>query len=305
MDYKYNEPLDRIGRIDEDGTVYDASGKSMAKIHNSGFIYKLSDDGSAIILGRIDKDGTIRNPGGDVIGRIDANGYISINSRIVGRSANFQNTQPPKGGDDTSFSPVSGHEQEKESSKTKMTLEEANSLAESGKVEAMQALGEYYLKDNKYTTAWEWFSKAADKGFTPSVVHAALVGSVISLAQMKALGVNEEAIEPWEKTYYYSKKALESEDVPQNTKQTIQEKLPMVLFYLGYCLFYNNEIDKAISFLSQQSALADPACRVVLGLCYVDKATNNESGQEMARALPLLKEVDTAGVEEDFIEGIL
>ena len=110
MDYEYNETLDRIGRIDEDGTVYDTSGNSMAKIHDSGYIFKLSGDGSASIFGRIDKDGTIRNPGGDVVGRIDANGYIYIQSRIVGRSANFRNTQPPKGGDKTEQSTVSNRE---------------------------------------------------------------------------------------------------------------------------------------------------------------------------------------------------
>lgn len=75
-----SEGLECIGRIDNDGFVFDTSGNNLAKITDSGYICQL---GSGKIFGRIEEDGTIRDSSGDVAGRIQADGYVYIRGKRV------------------------------------------------------------------------------------------------------------------------------------------------------------------------------------------------------------------------------
>lgn len=75
-----SEGLQYIGRIDDDGYVFDRSGNCVAKINDSGYIGKV---GGGEIFGKIDDDGTIRNTSGSVVGRIQADGYVYIHSNRV------------------------------------------------------------------------------------------------------------------------------------------------------------------------------------------------------------------------------
>lgn len=89
-----SERLEFIGRIDDDGYVFDRSGNCMAKINNSGYIGKV---GGGEIYGKIDEDGTIRNASGTVIGRIQADGYVYIlSNRVCKVSSSFIERITPK-----------------------------------------------------------------------------------------------------------------------------------------------------------------------------------------------------------------
>ena len=89
-----SEKLEYIGRIDDDGYVFDRSGNCMAKINNSGYIGKV---GGGEIYGKIDEDGTIRNASGTVIGRIQADGYVYIlSNRVCKVSSSFIERITPK-----------------------------------------------------------------------------------------------------------------------------------------------------------------------------------------------------------------
>lgn len=100
-----SEGLQYIGRIDDDGYVFDRSGNCVAKINDSGYIGKV---GGGEIFGKIDEDGTIRNASLDAIGRIEANGYVYIHSKRVCKvSSSFVEKITPKawnGGDVSSYS---------------------------------------------------------------------------------------------------------------------------------------------------------------------------------------------------------
>jgi len=89
-----SEGLEHIGRIDDDGYVFDRSGDCVAKINDSGYIGNV---GGGEIYGKIDDDGTIRNASGSVVGRVQADGYIYIHSnRICKVSSNFVERITPK-----------------------------------------------------------------------------------------------------------------------------------------------------------------------------------------------------------------
>lgn len=75
-----SEGLEYIGRIDNNGYVYDQSGNRMSKISDSGYIGEI---GGGEIYGKIDEDGTIRDASGSVVGRIQADGYVYIHSKRV------------------------------------------------------------------------------------------------------------------------------------------------------------------------------------------------------------------------------
>ena len=70
-----SEGLEYIGRIDDNGFVFDASGNLLAKITESGYIYQ---PGSNKILGKFDEDGTIKDSSFNVVGRLQADGYVYI-----------------------------------------------------------------------------------------------------------------------------------------------------------------------------------------------------------------------------------
>ena len=82
MDYMTNELSERIGRIDDNGYVFDNSGNCFAQIADSGYITAVAGWDT---YGKIDEDGTIRDASMDVIGRIQADGYVYIHSRRVGK----------------------------------------------------------------------------------------------------------------------------------------------------------------------------------------------------------------------------
>ena len=89
-----SEGLQYIGRIDDDGYVFDRSGNCVAKINYSGYIGKV---GGGEIYGKIDEDGTIRNASGSVVGRIQADGYVYIHSnRVCKVSSSFIERITPK-----------------------------------------------------------------------------------------------------------------------------------------------------------------------------------------------------------------
>lgn len=75
-----SEGLEYIGRIDDNGYVFDKSGHCAAKITDAGYI---SEVGGGGIFGKIDEDGTIRDASLGVVGRIQADGYVYIHSKRV------------------------------------------------------------------------------------------------------------------------------------------------------------------------------------------------------------------------------
>lgn len=88
------EGLQYIGKIDDNGYVFDRSNYCVAKINDSGYIGKI---GGGEIYGKIDDDGTVRNASGSVVGRIQADGYVYINSeRVCKVSSSFIEQITPK-----------------------------------------------------------------------------------------------------------------------------------------------------------------------------------------------------------------
>lgn len=77
-----SEGLEYIGRIDDDGYVFDTSGECVAKIDESGYISKLGGYG---YYGKIDRDGTVRDASLSVVGNIQADGYVYIRSKRICR----------------------------------------------------------------------------------------------------------------------------------------------------------------------------------------------------------------------------
>lgn len=75
-----SEGLEHIGRIDNNGYVFDRSGNCIAKITDSGYI---SEVGGGNIFGKFDEDGTIRDASLNVVGRVQADGYVYIHSERV------------------------------------------------------------------------------------------------------------------------------------------------------------------------------------------------------------------------------
>lgn len=82
MGYITNELFDQIGRIDDNGYIFDSMGNCVAHILDSGYITAVAGGDT---YGKIDEDGTIRDTAMDVIGRVQADGYVYIHSRRVGK----------------------------------------------------------------------------------------------------------------------------------------------------------------------------------------------------------------------------
>lgn len=82
MGYIINERLDCIGKIDDNGYIFDNRGDCFAEITDSGYITAVAGWST---YGKIDEDGTIRDASMNVIGRIQADGYVYIHSNRVCR----------------------------------------------------------------------------------------------------------------------------------------------------------------------------------------------------------------------------
>lgn len=89
-----NEGLSFIGRIDDNGYVFDKAGDCVAYITDSGYI---SEVGGGKTYGKIDADGTIRDASLSVVGRIQADGYAYIHGeRICKISSSFIESITPE-----------------------------------------------------------------------------------------------------------------------------------------------------------------------------------------------------------------
>lgn len=112
-----SEGLQYIGRIDDDGYVFDSSGNCAAKINDSGYIQQV---GGGNTYGKIDEDGTIRDSSFNAVGRIQADGYIYIHSRRVCKvSSSFVEKITPKAwnaGEPSTYSGRSSADSYRESS---------------------------------------------------------------------------------------------------------------------------------------------------------------------------------------------
>ena len=89
-----SEGLEYIGRIDDYGYIYDRGGNRFAQIQDSGYITAVAGWDT---YGKIDEDGTLRDASMDVIGRIQADGYVYIHSnRVCKVSSDFVERITPK-----------------------------------------------------------------------------------------------------------------------------------------------------------------------------------------------------------------
>jgi len=80
MGHIINERLDYIGRIDDNGYIFDSMGNCFAQITDSGYITEVAGWNT---YGKIEEDGTIKDASMNVIGRIQADGYVYIHSTRV------------------------------------------------------------------------------------------------------------------------------------------------------------------------------------------------------------------------------
>lgn len=172
-----------------------------------------------------------------------------------------------------------------------MTIEEAKSNASHGDVQAMHALGQYYMEKENYVEAWDWFGKAADLNHVPSIVHAALIGPLVSYSTMKAIGMQEGA-EAYIRTYSYQAKVLCCEDVPHTTKESVLKKIPDTLYYIGNCLYFSDKVSDARRYLESDVVKGDCRCRILLGLCYFDIGAQNGDDNMLTRSCALLESID-------------
>lgn len=179
-----------------------------------------------------------------------------------------------------------------------MTVTEMTNLANNGDVKAMSALGEYYTKNKHTYEAWKWYTMAAENGHTPSIVYAALSGKIIAIALVKGASDIEGAIEAYEKTVKYSDLSLKSAEVPQVTKKSIADQLPSILFRLGYFLFMKGRFETAEHYMQHPAVQKDPACRLILGLCYFDRSLMEKNTKLIQQAVPLLKAVEQTTLAE-------
>lgn len=72
-----SEGLENLGRIDDDGYMYNSSGDRIGHICEDGYIIR--EDGSR--YGQITEDGTIIDSSLNGIGRIQADGYVYLHSK--------------------------------------------------------------------------------------------------------------------------------------------------------------------------------------------------------------------------------
>ena len=77
-----SEGLEYIGRIDDNGYVYNKAWDRVAQITDKGYITEV---GGGELYGKIDEDGTIRDASLAVVGRIQADGYVYIHSKRICR----------------------------------------------------------------------------------------------------------------------------------------------------------------------------------------------------------------------------
>lgn len=177
-----------------------------------------------------------------------------------------------------------------------MTLEEAKSNASRGDVQSMHALGQYYMEKENYVEAWDWFGKAADLNHVPSIVHAALIGPLVSYSTMKAIGMQEGA-ESYIRTYSYQAKVLRCGDVPQTTKESVRQEIPETLYYIGNCLYFSDNVNDARRYLESDVVKEDCRCRILLGLCYFDIGAEDGDDNMLTRSCALLESVDRLNAE--------
>lgn len=192
-----------------------------------------------------------------------------------------------------------------------MTYEEAVSLANSGDIGAMYTLGNFHFQKDEPQDAFEWFSKAADLGFTLCAALAALSGFVhshICLTTFKNTPFcdKQELAAILEKVHKYSLVALESDQVEEQTKEAIRNQLPDVLYYRGFCLYAHDKMDEAYAWLRENLSRLDEKGKVLYGVCgfeiALDDATDGNTTVSLVNeAYPLLKLVDRTEINDDTV----
>ena len=111
MESIMSEGLSYIGRIDDQGYIFNDSNDCIARIDESGYILRQTGSG---ILGKIDEDGTIRDASLDAVGRVQADGYVYIHSKRVCKvSSKFVESITPRAWNAGSTSSYSGRANKK------------------------------------------------------------------------------------------------------------------------------------------------------------------------------------------------
>ena len=162
----------------------------------------------------------------------------------------------------------------------------------------MNAVGKSFLSEKKYPDAWEWFSKAADRGDMKSIVSAALLSPLLATAAMKSQGMTQGNVGLMEKMIEYARTAQESAEVPSKTKEDIGKNLPTVLYCLCCSHYFLGNGREAVKYSFEKEADSNAACRVIRGLCFSTLALKSGGSPFLAQARPLLEEVDAANIQE-------
>ena len=182
-----------------------------------------------------------------------------------------------------------------------MTLEEAKQAAESGQVQAMTALGNYYYEQKKVWDACDWFDRAAEAEDPYGVEMSMHINCIIAVT-LEAMGQWEDAAARWDTASRRSRLILSRpERFSDTAAPEAREMAAKSTYGLGLDLLRLGRPRDAMAIL-RRATETDPKCRFLYGMCLAESEPEDML-TALRGAYPYLAAAETGElkVEDDLL----
>lgn len=175
-----------------------------------------------------------------------------------------------------------------------MTLGEAIQAAKNGDVNAMMAVGQYYIDNNQVSEAIEYIEMAGEEGVAKAMLMAMPLRVIMAQAT-KDLGDLEGSIKHYEKIYYWSRYIINIGDTSdagiftEEDYQMAYEYGLNALFDGGVAYFFLGRLNDA---LDASEGLQNIKLQVLHGLALFNIATNDSELHTAFQELQIVEKND-------------
>lgn len=184
-----------------------------------------------------------------------------------------------------------------------MTLEEAIEKANKGDAEYMILVGDFFYKNEsmdmaeRLEQALPWYEKAAEAGNTNGAYRSMIFHEIYGLTN-KQIGAWSEAADEYLKAFGYATKVLNSPELTEQTKPSVEQKQQEDCYQLAYCHYRMGNKKLAYSLSTASPEVANHVKAKMLGaICAFDIA---ETEVDFSIAESLLSIFDTYNLEPIF-----
>ncbi|MCD7784030.1 MAG: hypothetical protein LUH18_00340 [Oscillospiraceae bacterium] len=174
-----------------------------------------------------------------------------------------------------------------------MTINEAEALAQEGNVDAMVALADYYMDQQKLGSAKRWYDTAADRGNLKALYMSVSLAPVDADITLKITGNMSDVCDVYIKAWDYYSRGLNYPDLNDEARSIFLElnENNSLALNVGHSFTMSNRYDEGIDFMSAYDK--DPRFSVLLGVCYTLEGKNPVRADYLEKGYLYLRVLDS------------